>query len=116
MEVFKLIPQLFFDLISRVVPGAAAIMLVAAGTDLKLGRLSTGFWDGAKAIQDSAWFMGLGFIGASYIVGQIISPISDFIEDRVVQRLFPSYFHIFHHRRVVKRAIISKSIRTRKIT
>jgi hypothetical protein len=37
MDLLKLIPQLFSDLISRVVPGSVAIIMPAATTDTKLG-------------------------------------------------------------------------------
>jgi len=94
MDALKLIPQLFYDLISRVLPGSVAIILLSISADLKLGKLTTEFWEGATAIQQSAWLLGLGFIVAAYLVGQIISPISDFIEKSLVKRLFPSYFQV----------------------
>lgn len=101
MDVLKLIPQLFFDLISRVVPGSVAIIMLAAATGTKLGKLTTDFWDGAKAIQESALFLGLGFLVGAYLVGQMISPISDFVERRLVRRLLPAYFQI------LKNAVVS---------
>jgi hypothetical protein len=94
MDALKLIPQLFYDLISRVLPGSVAIILLSASTDLKLGKVTTDFWVGATAIQESAWLLGFGFIVAGYLVGQIISPISDFIEQNLVKRLFPSYYQV----------------------
>lgn len=92
MEALKLVPQLFYDLIARVLPGSVAIIILATATDLKLGKLTTDFWDGAPAIQQSALFLGFSFFVAAYVVGQIISPISDFIENKIVKRLFPAYF------------------------
>jgi hypothetical protein len=103
MEALKLVPQLFYDLIARVLPGSVAIIMVAAAANLKLGKLATDFWDGATAIQQSAIFLGFGFFVAAYIVGQLISPISDFIENRIVKRLFPAYFS------VLKNALSSSS-------
>lgn len=94
MDALKLIPQLFYDLISRVFPGSVAIVLLTASTDLKLGKLITDPWEGATAIQESAFMLGFGFVVAAYLVGQIISPISDFIEQNLIKRLFPSYFQV----------------------
>ncbi len=94
MDALKLIPQLFYDLISRVLPGSVLIILLAASTDSKLGKVTTDFWEGATAIQESALLLGFGFVVAAYLVGQIIAPISDFIENTVVRRLFPAYFQV----------------------
>ncbi len=94
MEALKLIPQLFYDMIARVIPGALAIVLVAEAADLKLGVLVNKFWDGAAAVQQSVLFFSFGFILAAYVVGQILSPISDFLESRVVKKLFPRYYHV----------------------
>jgi hypothetical protein len=94
MEILKLVPQLFYDLISRIVPGSVAIIMTAIATDSKLGRVFTDVWDGAKAIQDSALFLGFGFLAAAYLAGQIMSPISDLVEDRIAKRLFPTHYHV----------------------
>jgi hypothetical protein len=51
MDFLKLIPQLFYDLIARVLPGFIAIIMLAVGADLKLGKLATEFWVGATAMQ-----------------------------------------------------------------
>jgi hypothetical protein len=91
MEILRLIPQLFHDVIARVIPGSIAIIMVAAATGLKLGKLATDFWDRAGAIQQSALLLAFGFIVAAYVVGQIMSPISDFTENRIVKNLFPTY-------------------------
>ena len=92
MDVLKLIPQLFYDLIARVVPGSIAIILFSVCAHIKLGKLATDFWEGATEIQGSAFFLGFGFFFVAYVVGQIISPLSEFIENRIVKRLLPAYF------------------------
>ena len=56
--------------------------------------LISDFWDGAPAIQGSALLLSFGFIVAAYLVGHIISPISAFIENHLVRRLFPDYFDV----------------------
>jgi hypothetical protein len=88
MDVLKLIPQLFFDLISRVIPGSIAIVLIPVAADFKLGKAATDFWEGAKTLQDSTLVLGFGLLIAAYLFGQIISPMSDLIEKRIVRRLF----------------------------
>jgi hypothetical protein len=92
MDAIKLIPQLFFDVISRVIPGVVALVLVAAAMGSDLGALVTGPFRGAVALQQSALFLGVGVIGASYIAGAMISPVSDFYERYVVGALMPRSF------------------------
>ncbi len=92
MDAIKLIPQLFYDVISRVIPGVVALVLVAAAMGSDLGALVVGPFRGAPALQQSALFLGIGLIGASYIAGAMISPVSDFYERYVVGGLLPRSF------------------------
>ncbi len=92
MDALKLIPQLLYDVISRVIPGVVALVLVAAAMGSDLGALVAGPFRGASALQQSALFLGIGVIGASYIVGAMISPVSDFYERYVVGALMPRSF------------------------
>ena len=94
MDALKLIPQLFYDLIARVLPGSVALVLLGLSTDLKLGKWITDFWEGATAIQGSALWLGFGFLVAAYLVGQIISPLSDLIENKLVKRVFSKHFKV----------------------
>ncbi len=103
MDALKLIPQLYYDLIARVLPGAMMLILLAASTDLTRGKLASDFWGSLIVVQGSALSLGFGFIAAAYLAGQIISPISDFIEDNVVKRLFPVHFQ------VLKISLLNKS-------
>ena len=92
MDALKLIPQLFYDVISRVIPGVVALVLVAAALGSHLGALVAGPFGGAASLQDSALFLGVAVIGASYIAGQMIAPVSDFYERYVVGALVPRSF------------------------
>lgn len=92
MDTIKLIPQLLYDVVSRVIPGVVALVLVAAAMGSDLGALVAGPFRGASALQQSALFLGIGVIGASYIVGAMLSPVSDFYERYVVGALMPRSF------------------------
>jgi hypothetical protein len=94
MDVLKLIPQLFYDLISRVLPGSLAIVLIGGALNIQIGKLLADFWDGATAIQESALFLGICLLTAAYLLGQLMSPLSDFIEDNIVKRLFSASFNV----------------------
>ncbi len=92
MDALKLIPQLFYDVISRVIPGIVTLVLVAAALGSDLGALVVGPFRGAPSLQASALFLGVGVIGAAYIAGQMIAPVSDFYERYVVGALVPASF------------------------
>ncbi len=95
MDTLKLIPQLFYDLIARVVPGSVAIiMVVVAVAADELGKLFKDFWDGNQTIQGSALFWGLGFLGAAYLTGHILPSISEWLEEKVTRRLFPNDYRV----------------------
>ncbi len=81
MEVFKLIPQIFFDIIARVVPGVVAMLL--------LHLEFPGFWrsllEGISANQldsnNAAVFSFLTLLGLSYLGGQIVAPLGILLEN-----------------------------------
>jgi hypothetical protein len=81
MEILKLIPQIFFDLIARVVPGAAGVVayLLLSGTTWE--SLLSGVM-GKSLATDSLVFSILIFLAAAYVVGQLISPAA-----KIVQRI-----------------------------
>ena len=92
MDAIKLIPQLFYDVISRVIPGVVALVLVASALGSDLGALVAGPFAGSPSLQQSALFLGVGVLGAAYIAGQMIAPVSDFYERYIVGALVPRRF------------------------
>ena len=66
MDAIKLIPQLFYDVISRVIPGVVALVLVASALGSDLGALVAGPFAGSPSLQQSALFLGVGVLGAAY--------------------------------------------------
>ncbi len=92
MDALKLIPQLFYDVISRVIPGVVALVLVALALGSNVGALAAGPFSGAPALRDSPLFLGVALIGAAYIAGQMIAPVSDFYERYIVGAIVPARF------------------------
>lgn len=80
MDTLNLIPQLFFDLIARVVPGSVALIMVAVVADSRLAKLVTDFKNATGIIQGAEIFLGLGFLLVAYLIGHILSPLSAWIE------------------------------------
>lgn len=81
LDQLKLIPQVFFDLIARVVPGAIGI--VAA---LLLSKTTLESWLrdalGERLASSSSLGAAVIFLAAAYVVGQVLSPLA-----KGVQRL-----------------------------
>jgi hypothetical protein len=86
MDSLKLIPQIFFDIIGRVVPGAVAILaaLLLSGT----------IWEswlrtilGEKVAESPGFSMLIYFIGA-YVAGQLLSPLAKLVQRTGELRLF----------------------------
>ncbi len=92
MDVLRLIPQLYYDLVSRVFPGGMTILAVTLAVDFKLGSVLAYVLEGAPPLQQSTFVLGLVVFIASYLTGQLVAPLSDSLERHVAARLFPAHF------------------------
>jgi hypothetical protein len=79
MDSLKLIPQIFFDLIGRVVPGALGVVacLLLSGTTWESWLRVT---LGQSLATDSLSGAILIFLAAAYVVGQMLSPAAKLIQ------------------------------------
>ena len=79
MDSLKLIPQIFFDLIGRVVPGTMGILAA-----LLLSKTTWESWLRATLGQTLATESSLVaifmFLAAAYVVGQLLSPLAKQIQ------------------------------------
>lgn len=91
MELLKLIPQFFYDLIARVIPGSVALLSLTSTLGHNLGDLLTAPLQSAPALTNSWFFLATTTFLGSYLVGQALSPLSDLFERELVARLFPHY-------------------------
>ena|SRR5437660_4076205 len=81
MDSLKLIPQIFFDLIGRVVPGALGVVacLLLTGTTWESWLR---FTLGQSLATGSVSVAILIFLASAYVVGQLLSPVA-----KIVQRI-----------------------------
>lgn len=81
MDSLKLIPQFFFDLIARVVPGAVGLVstFLLSGTSWQSWLRST---LGDPLASESVVAALLTFVVTAYVVGQLLSPAA-----KVIQRI-----------------------------
>jgi hypothetical protein len=102
VEILKLVPLLYYDLISRVVPG----MMLMVFLPLSLNRSAWAIWQNGTAVGqgDSMWIFLLLALSTGYIAGQMLAPISDMLERRIAAALFSSSYAVLrqaalaHHR------------------
>lgn len=95
MDTNKILPQLFFDVISRIIPGVLAMVLVSSALGRDLGSLVTGPFAGAPSLRASPLFLSLAIVGGAYIIGQLIAPLSDLYERRIIGTLVPRGYWVF---------------------
>ena len=90
MDALKLIPQIFFDVIARIVPGSVAFVIleltVPGGLWARtLERVAAGGVEPRK----SATMAALVWLGASYVLGQLTSPAGKVVEGIAVKIVTP---------------------------
>ena len=79
MDSLKLIPQVFFDLIGRVVPGAVGVLAA-----LLLSKTTWQSWLhvtlGETVGAESSLVTVFTFLAAAYVVGQLLSPLAKLVQ------------------------------------
>ena len=83
MDALKFVPQLFFDLIARIVPGGVAVLLCTYFYDSKyetwksvVGGMRAAV--GAEIVGSGLVFVVLTFL--CYVIGHLISPLTKLIQ------------------------------------
>jgi hypothetical protein len=103
VDALKLIPQLFFDLIARVVPGIVALFvfgfLISDCSRSCVVGLNLDF-EAIKTIGSALVFFGL--TGAAYVVGHLLAPIGKWLrtatQRKVIQEPWRKYDWLRVHR------------------
>ncbi len=88
MEGLKIIPQVFFDLIARVIPGAAGIIAYLILFGKTWEQLVYRFLGQLTNQQVSAVLSIFIFLGAAYFVGQLLSPAAKEIQRLGEKKIF----------------------------
>jgi hypothetical protein len=96
-DLSKFIPELFYDLLGRVVPGAIAIWIWLYALGIDLTTVLRILFGTAKVLSDSAFVVTTTLMLIAYLIGHLISPISSFMHLQVLARLFPSYFKVLQN-------------------
>lgn len=93
MEAAKIIPQLFYDLIGRVVPGGLALVGISFAFGRDLAPLLTLPVSSLMPLRDSSLFLATVLLAASYLAGHLLSPLGDLVRP-LLSRLMRGHFNI----------------------
>jgi hypothetical protein len=94
MDGLKIVPQIFYDLIGRVIPGGVAIFAFATSLNLKVGEVINKVLDGTPALQQSSFVLTMIFLIAAYIIGHLIVPLSHLLSSIMSRFDVLKSFHI----------------------
>lgn len=95
MDKTKLVAQLYYDVISRVIPGVMSLVMISSALGRDLGSLVADPFLGAPALRGSPLFLGIALVGAAYMLGQLLAPLSDLYERRVVDDAVPRRYWVY---------------------
>src|SRR5436305_4637952 len=93
MEAPRLVPQLFYDLIGRVIPGAVTIIGITLSLQVDLSALLSSPFSHIPPLRESPLFLSTIFLAASYLVGHLVTPLSDLLRPFLTW-LVPSRFEV----------------------
>ena len=97
MEALKLIPQLFYDLISRIIPGFVALFLLPFAIGIRLGDLPALVFAGSPTLQNSVFVLGATGFVLAYLLGHIAALLADLYEDEIASRPMPQFVGALKH-------------------
>ncbi|HHJ16361.1 MAG TPA: hypothetical protein ENJ80_06645 [Gammaproteobacteria bacterium] len=93
MEVAKIVPQFFYDVIARVIPGTAAIIGASVAMGYDIVNITVAPFGGSTKLLNSSFFFVTMLFGYSYVAGHLINPLGDILRP-LIEKLFPGQFHI----------------------
>lgn len=95
MDASKIIPQFYFDMIARVVPGVVTLtgISIASETNIIHSQIKN---IGIEGLSDSTWFFIFLYFLASYVIGHLLSPFGDLWQRKVLENIpfLKSKFHL----------------------
>jgi len=94
MKITDLIPQLYYDIISRIIPGFATIILLLLTLDIQIGSLFSEMFDTLTPVKESLFSIILFLITASYLLGHILETFGSFIEWKVIHKIFKGKYKV----------------------
>lgn len=92
----KSIPQIFYDVISRVIPGSVSIIGIMMALDTTISETIFLPFLEVKAFSDSSIFLVMIFLVCAYILGHLFNPIGDLLYTHLLSKIFKSYANVLY--------------------
>lgn len=93
METLKLIPQVFFDLLARVVPGCVGLISYIVMCGKPWGTIVS-YLFGYTFAEKSTTLSFFIFLGTGFVIGELISPAAKLVQ-RINEGKFPKSFKAY---------------------
>jgi hypothetical protein len=93
MDSYKIIPELFYDLIARIVPGAVAIYFITTAVDVKATDFILNALNNVPPLAESGLVIVLVFLGMSYVVGHLLTPLAA-LSNKIARVIRPASFTV----------------------
>jgi hypothetical protein len=92
-EISKLVPEIFYDIIGRMIPGLAGLVVWSYVLDADVPRVIQSLYVSAGA-SESAVLFGLTAITVAYAIGHLVSPLSAAAHSHVLPQIFPTSYRV----------------------
>ena len=99
MEISKMIPEIYYDLLGRIIPGTIAVWTWPRALGIDAMSALVGMYGGKTSptvLSESALVLAITILLAGYLIGHFISPISSFVHSKILPKLFPAYFRVLY--------------------
>jgi len=74
MDGFKVIPQIFYDLMARIIPGVIAILAFTSAAGATLDQVAAKLFQNAPKLSQSSFVLATTFLLVAYLIGHLLSP------------------------------------------
>ncbi|WP_455205576.1 hypothetical protein [Kaarinaea lacus] len=93
MDSLRIIPQFFYDVIGRILPGSAAIVGFALAMEIPLDTLLASSISPSSKLKDSILFILTLFVALSYMLGHLMGVFHDILR-KILKDLCFSDFNV----------------------
>lgn len=106
MEGLKIIPQLFYDLMARIIPGSIAILALTIAGNVTLGQVRDKVFQAVPTMPPSSFFSITTFLVGAYLLGHFLGSFND---------LFKNTGRWIAKNKLFSKVIISKAVMPMRI-
>ena len=96
-EVTQLIPEIFYDVIGRMVPGLLALFLLSVASGVDVVRATNSFYASNSALEESSIVIVGTLLGLEYVVGQLLGALGNMAHSKVLPHVFRQSYSVLYN-------------------